>query len=220
MLGPFSADCRASATPGDGGQTGVAQSVRVTQKQTRRWGDALEQAILHAAWNELGERGWAGFTIEAVAARCGTGKAAIYKRWSNKVQLAQALLARATREDTTAPQPSGDLRADLEAYLDSVAGFLAGPYGEAVRGVLSEGDQLSRSALELRLTAEPVTAVQAIVTAAIERGDLHVKPDAAVLNLGQVLLSHEMLQTRTAPSAEIIATIVNDIWLPALRAAR
>ena len=192
----------------------------VTPKQTRRWGDALEQAILDAAWHELGERGWAGLTIEAVAARCGTGKAAIYKRWSNKVQLAQALLARATREDTTAPVPSGELRGDLLAYLESVAVFLAGPYGEAVRGVLCEGDRLERSALELKLTAEPVSAVRAIVAAAVERGDLHVKPGAAVLNLGQVLLSHEMLQTRTAPPAEIVATIVNDIWLPALRAAR
>ena len=180
----------------------------------------LEQAILDAAWQELGERGWPGLTIEAVAARCGTGKAAIYKRWSNKVQLAQALLARATREEGAAPKPSGQLRADLLAYLDSVALFLSGPYGEAVRGVLCEGDQLSRSALELRLAGEPVSAMQAIVAAAIERGELDFKPATAVLNLGQVLLNHEMLQTRASPPAAVITTIVDDIWLPALRAAK
>jgi AcrR family transcriptional regulator len=58
----------------------------------------LEQAIVDAAWQELTERGWAGFTVEGVAARSGAAKTVIYRRWRNRVHLAQDMLLRATTD--------------------------------------------------------------------------------------------------------------------------
>ena len=46
----------------------------------RRRGIALEEALLDAAWAELTERGYDGFTIDAVAARAGTSRAVLYRR--------------------------------------------------------------------------------------------------------------------------------------------
>jgi len=40
---------------------------------TRRRGPELEAALLEAAWAELVEGGYSGFTIDGVAARCSTG---------------------------------------------------------------------------------------------------------------------------------------------------
>ena len=88
----------------------------VGEKQTRRRGAALESVILEAAWQELSERGWAGFTVEGVAARSGAAKTVIYRRWSNRVALVEDMLNRA-RADAEVPfGSSGSLRADLLGF--------------------------------------------------------------------------------------------------------
>jgi AcrR family transcriptional regulator len=46
----------------------------------RRRGRHLEDALLDAAWAELTERGYAGFTLESVAKRAGTSTPVIYRR--------------------------------------------------------------------------------------------------------------------------------------------
>ena len=43
-----------------------------------------EEKILTAALDEYGERGWAGFTMDAVARRAGVGKSTVYLRWHDK----------------------------------------------------------------------------------------------------------------------------------------
>lgn len=43
--------------------------------------------ILAAAAEVLAEQGPAGFTVDAVAARCGCGKATIYRRWPSRAHL-------------------------------------------------------------------------------------------------------------------------------------
>jgi AcrR family transcriptional regulator len=56
----------------------------------RRYGAALERALLGAAWEELRESGYAGFTIDAVARRAGTSRPVLYRRWPNRAQLVLA----------------------------------------------------------------------------------------------------------------------------------
>ena len=50
--------------------------------------DASRSAILKAAYQILREGGFAGFTVEGVAARAGAGKATIYRWWQTKGKLA------------------------------------------------------------------------------------------------------------------------------------
>jgi AcrR family transcriptional regulator len=49
---------------------------------------ASRDAILKAAYQILNEGGFAGFTVEGVAARAGAGKATIYRWWQSKGTLA------------------------------------------------------------------------------------------------------------------------------------
>ncbi|WP_277676165.1 helix-turn-helix domain-containing protein [Saccharopolyspora rectivirgula] len=44
----------------------------------------VDRKIAEAAILLFGERGWAGFSVEAVAKRAGVGKASIHLRWSSK----------------------------------------------------------------------------------------------------------------------------------------
>ncbi|WP_197026044.1 TetR/AcrR family transcriptional regulator [Nocardioides sp. URHA0020] len=190
----------------------------MSEKQTRRRGPVLEQAILDAAWSEVAERGWSDFTIAGIAERSGTAKAVIYRRWRNRVDVAEEMLRRA--RSAAAPEfvSSGALRADLVDFLEGMAAFLAGPFGEVARGVICETDGPSQTSL---FAVDPVIAqVAEVVSRAVGRGELCRPPSALAMNVGHAVLMAEFLQSGNLPGSEDIAALVDDVWLPALGATR
>lgn len=180
--------------------------------QRRRRGAVLEQAIVDAAWAELGEVGWERFSIAGVADRCGTAKTVIYRRWPNRVQLAQDMLVRALRTVDDGGETLGDLRSDLLRFLTGLREFYAGPFGQAVRGVLLERAERTSSFVGPEVPA----AVSSIVEAAVERGDLTVSPPPMIQNLGHTLMTAELVHTAEPLMAAAIEAVVDDVWLPAL----
>lgn len=85
-----------------------------------------------AVFELIGESGFAGFTVEAVAERAGVGKATIYRRWPNREALILAAAERVLVTDD--PPDTGDLRDDLITWYwerhrgnrDEVHGRLVG----------------------------------------------------------------------------------------------
>jgi len=189
--------------------------------KTRRRGDVLLDAVLDAAWKELSEKGWAGFRIDAVAQRAGTGKAVLYRRWPNRAALARDAAQR--KAAVSAPQrpPSGDLRQDLLNLLEDAGHYLEGPFGAAARAVFTELDPLAPATNDIgQLTAAPVGIVVDIVDRAKAQGLLGPNtPGPPVLNVGIVLVTQHYLLHGHAPEAHLVAEIVDTIWLPALRDA-
>ncbi len=49
--------------------------------------ERTQQAVRHAALEVLGRRGYAAFTIEAVAEAARVGKTTIYRQWPTKLAL-------------------------------------------------------------------------------------------------------------------------------------
>lgn len=81
------------------------------------------KAILHAADDLLVAKGFAGVTIEGIAAAAGVGKQTVYRWWNSKTDvLLDAFLEDAAEELT--PADLGDLERDLRAHLRHVARFL------------------------------------------------------------------------------------------------
>lgn len=78
---------------GSAGDTS-ATAAEETPKATRRRGAELEQAILQAAAEELAQVGYQNLTMDGVAARAGTAKNAIYRRWPNRAALCVAAYRR------------------------------------------------------------------------------------------------------------------------------
>ena len=76
---------------------------------------AHDEAILEAAARLLGEMGYAGMSMEAVAAAAGVSKPTLYLRYGGKAELVAAAFERLRIGG--APALSGDLRADLIAQL-------------------------------------------------------------------------------------------------------
>lgn len=183
-------------------------------RQTRRRGATLEKAILDAAWDELAERGWGRFSIEGVAVRAGTAKTVLYRRWDNRVQLAQQVLQRANRMYMSDSAAGAGLREDLLQFVRDMSELLRGPFGEAVRGVISEGDPSTQSSLFAGSVV--VTRVDEIIGRARARGDLPGDPDPLTANLGHAIVMSEFLHTASPPPDEGLVALVDKVWLPAL----
>lgn len=107
------------------------------RNRPRRRGAALEEAIIDAVTAELAEVGYAGMTMESVARRAGTGEVSVYRRWPTRLALAIEAAYRLIELPEPPPEPS-TLRADLVAWLTAIAQQMAGPAGEAFRGIVAE----------------------------------------------------------------------------------
>ncbi|HWE91607.1 MAG TPA: TetR/AcrR family transcriptional regulator [Pseudonocardiaceae bacterium] len=104
----------------------------------RKRSETSRQAILTAAAELFGEVGYAGLTIEGIAARAGTGKQTIYRWWPSKADV--LLDALADKTDLQVPIPDeGSFAADLRAFL--AASFALGRYPqvrEVLRAVMAQ----------------------------------------------------------------------------------
>jgi AcrR family transcriptional regulator len=86
--------------------------------------EAREKAILAAVIGLLGELGYEGMTMDAVAARAHASKTTIYKRWPGKAELVRAAVDNYAAGRLTAAADTGSLRGDLMAVMDAMAGHL------------------------------------------------------------------------------------------------
>ena len=88
--------------------------------RSRRTSSDVEEAILRATLEILDEAGFEDLTVEAVAARAGAAKTAVYRRWPSKVPLVVEALTRA--EPGPAVPDTGDLRTDMIALWTALTG--------------------------------------------------------------------------------------------------
>jgi AcrR family transcriptional regulator len=95
----------------------------------------IEQRVLTAAIEVYAEVGWAGFTFDAIAARSGVGKAAIYRRWESKLDILRAAWRAASVGFVRVPD-TGDLRSDLVLVARTLMERLDEPVGIAEVRVL------------------------------------------------------------------------------------
>jgi AcrR family transcriptional regulator len=103
----------------------------------RRRGPVLEEAILDAAITELTEVGYANLTMERVAIRARASKASVYSRWPTRMELVMDAFYQ-LMADPASPPDTGTLREDLITMFQQTARSLAGPAGEAIRGLLTD----------------------------------------------------------------------------------
>ena len=200
-----------------GGGAGQVPGPAVRQ---RRRGDLLEAAILSAAWDELVEHGWSDFNMPRVAARAGTGKASVYSRWPTKAALVAATAHRHTQFGPYPLDLSHPLEETLRGLLRGAVHLLSGPFGSAVRALASD---LPSIPVELREPFDSSVAVRVavdVIDHARTTGELGPDPiDPHVVNVGFDVLTQRFLMAAEPPGPDVVARIVADIWLPALRAA-
>ncbi|MFB8386450.1 TetR/AcrR family transcriptional regulator [Microbacterium sp. NPDC055910] len=95
--------------------------------------EAARLAILRATARQFAQRGYDHLTIEGIAADAGVGKQTIYRWWGSKSALvAECLLEGMLLPDRLAPPDTGDIRADLTAWVDEVLSLLEHAQGEGL----------------------------------------------------------------------------------------
>jgi AcrR family transcriptional regulator len=93
---------------------------------------AKDVAVVQATRELLVEVGYQGATVVAIARRAGVGAPTIYRRWATKEALVEDA-AFGHPQPAPMPAPTGDLSADLYAWVSTFLDFLADP---AVRAAL------------------------------------------------------------------------------------
>jgi AcrR family transcriptional regulator len=133
---------------------------------------AHDDAILDAAVRLLGELGYAGMSMEAVAAEAGVSKPTLYLRYGGKPELVAAAFERLRVGG--APAPTGDVRADLVAQLRHLRAVFA-RVGMSLVGVcMAEAEHVSQLAEGLRTRSlEPGRQLMRdVLTTARDRGEI------------------------------------------------
>src|SRR5215468_9547141 len=102
--------------------------------RNRRLDDQREQAILRAAYELLGETGYQGLRVDAVAARAQASKATLYRHWPTKAELVADAIRACKAAGVDAPD-TGNLRCDLVEWFSGLADTISGEEGPILAGL-------------------------------------------------------------------------------------
>jgi AcrR family transcriptional regulator len=186
----------------------------------RRRNQVLIDAIYAATLAELTETGYMGLSIEHVAKRARTSKAAIYRRWPARADLVAAAIGHVYQHDHDQTPDTGDVRADLFAVLRAGADRLTGPLGEAARGLITEtltDPDATRAARE-HLAYGRTRLISTVLQRAVQRGQ--VGPQALapqLVSLAPTLVSHHYLLHGAPIGDDTINEILDQIVMPLIR---
>ncbi|WP_220037278.1 MULTISPECIES: TetR/AcrR family transcriptional regulator [unclassified Curtobacterium] len=188
--------------------------------KTRRRGPELEEALLDAAWEELQAVGYPALTFEGVAARAGTSKPVLYRRWPAKVDLVLAALQHGGLFSRRELVDTGSLRGDvLHALRDFNAyrsGFMAAI--SVYMASINAETGLSPADLRERLLGGRSSIGRVMLERAAARGEIPARdwPDG-VASLPSDLVRHDLVMSLKPLPDRRIVEIVDDIWLPLVR---
>jgi len=208
---------------GSGGARPVSAGSSATRAATRRRGSELDDAIIGAAWDELVAVGFDGLTYDGVAKRAQTTRSVIYRRWPTLMELAKAAILRSQEFRRTHVPDTGTLRDDIAASLTAnsmtdariaLASFLFAGHFRTVDSQTGDG-QVG----DIDIPAQDPILAPEIFLRAQRRGqiDLTGLPES-VLKVPTALLVGRMLETLKPPSPAEIESIVDEIFVPLLRA--
>jgi AcrR family transcriptional regulator len=200
-----------------------AKDMQTAQGRTGRPRDAArDDAILVATQDLLADVGYDRLSIESVAARCGAGKATIYRRWPDKAALVAEAVAVASTHHSPQIPDTGVLRDDMIRFAaqwhspDSrrdtiVAGLLT---------AMRHHPEL-RTAVGEAIAQPGQQAFRLMVRRAVERGDIADQPDVDLV--GAVLpamVFHQITAVDAPVDQAFITDVIDHLVLPALSRQR
>jgi AcrR family transcriptional regulator len=210
---------RAQVGNASGYYLGVAQRAGTTTAVSRdtargrRRGQALEHAVYAATLAELTELGYGRLSMEGIAARAGTGKAALYRRWPTKRAVVLAALLHAMPPP---PQPRATrcARQNLLAIFDAHRGVLAGHTGFPGVEVIAQllHDPQFRTIFADALIAPRLQLIESVLRAAERNGEVAagtITPLSA--RIGPALILQHTLLIGAPPSRRELTAIVDTV---------
>ena len=153
--------------------------------------------MFEAALAEIAEHGVRGASMDRIAKRAGTGKAALYRRWPNVRALALDVFVSTLEQSLPdAETDTGSLRTDMLASLTTMATELKGNLGIVLRELISEAahDPDLGAEFQNRLGLRKESEVVAMIQRAMARGEIPVRPiDPYVLQVPAAMVVHQLV---------------------------
>jgi AcrR family transcriptional regulator len=176
----------------------------------------VDEAILAAAVDLLGEVGYSRLTMDQVAARAGAGKASLYLRWPGKVALVAEAIQHRSGAVPDVPD-TGSLRQDMLVFLRKMlrSRGAASRAVSAVSGEIASNPEL-RQAWHQGLAGTLTGCMRTIVVRALDRGEIPAGADVELLSvLPLALLQHQSAQGRR-PDDALVVRIVDQFYRPSM----
>lgn len=193
----------------------MAQGIPTTASRSRRRGEVLERALYAATLAELAAVGYGGLTMEGIAARAHTGKAALYRRWTNKHDLVHAALTH-TIPPLPEPRPGRTARENLltvfTAHRDLLAGKTDFPGLEIINQLIHEPEL---RAIFADVVLPRMKIVESILNSAASAGDI----DPATLTpltarIGSALINQHFMLFGKPPTRRELQLMVDTVIPP------
>jgi len=185
--------------------------------------ERARQAVLSAADDLLAERGFAGVTIEGIAAKAGVAKQTIYRWWQSKTDVLMDAYLEDAAEDLV-PADRGDLEHDLRSYLLRLTEFLvATDPGEVFRALIGQSlhDPDVAAVFRDRCVDAQRDRDRLLIERAIQRGDLPADLDVNTA-VDQLVgpIYYRILVTGQAVDADFVDALVDSFLRHAGRCGR
>jgi AcrR family transcriptional regulator len=163
----------------------------------------IRTQVLDAVLAELGEHGYDGLTMEAVAARAGVHRATVYRRWGDVGGLLSDVLDAASDDDWQPPD-TGSLQGDLAALNHEIQDALTAqpPIVAALIAASFRSEKADRA--QRRLWEDRYARCEIVIDRAMRRGELPPRIDARRLLLAATApLYHQLVLLRTPPDPHL-----------------
>ena len=191
-----------------------------THANTRRTGEELVSAVHAAALAEIAEHGLRGASMDGIAKRAGTGKAALYRRWSNVRELGLDVFLSTMAEAVPTSYPNtGSLREDLLGSMRNFIHLLAGPMQIVLRALISESahDPGLVTEFHTRMGEPMQTELLAVLQRAMLRGEIPAQTiDPLIFELPDALVLHRLLLGREVIDDGTCVNLIDNVLLPLL----
>lgn len=186
----------------------------------RRRGAVLEKAILDASWDELREAGYGGLTFEAVAARAGTSRPVIARRWPSRSELALAAIRNRLANHPLDVPDMGNVRDELICFLKQTvergwpaALMIALQMGDYFRETHTTPHQLRKA-----IASADDGAFFDILHRAVQRNEVDGrKLTPTIVRLPRDLLFNNAMVTLKPTSEETMIDIIDNVFLPLIQ---
>ncbi|OBK24821.1 TetR/AcrR family transcriptional regulator [Mycobacterium asiaticum] len=194
----------------------MAQATQTTASRRRRRGEVLERALYAATLAELTSVGYGGLTMEGIAARAHTGKAALYRRWTSKHDLVQAAM---THTVPPLPEPRAgrsareNLLSVFTAHRDVLAGKTDFPGLEIISQLLHEPEL--RAIFADAVVCPRLKIIESILNSAVREGDIDAESLTPLTSrIGPALINQHFMLTGTPPTRRELALVVDTVIPP------
>ncbi|GBF43233.1 AcrR family transcriptional regulator [Leptospira ellinghausenii] len=187
----------------------------------RKRDPSLDISILKATLEMLAEEGFDGMTMDQIATKVGTGKAACYRRWPSKVKLVKDALIWMNRNQLELEKipDTGSLRNDFLAILKPHSMEEANAKLRVLGGL---GTFWSDEEIEKKGITEifgPWTEVnRTLIQRAMDRGEISKKANIElVCKVLNSMATYRALIERKPPDKNLFIALIDQVVIPALK---